>query len=167
METGLSGRAAVVSGGSKGIGRAIGYALAREGVNVALLARHEDEVKAAAAAIAADTGAAVVGMPTDITDTASLKRTVGLLKATPAFSTLNIIVNSAAGPITSLERQIEWSDDQWMSAIDVKTVGALRVLREFLPLLATDGSGRVINIAGASGLAVWNPAFCTGLTMPQ
>lgn len=163
METGLNGRSAVISGASKGIGKAIAYALAREGVNVALLARTEREVNAAAAEIRDATGVQAVGVPTDITDTRSLQDAVAFLRKQPAFETVNIVVNNAAGPITSLDRQITWPDTEWLAAIDVKTVGALRIIREFLPLLAQDGSGRVINVAGASGVAVWNPALLHGL----
>lgn len=163
METGLKGRSAVISGGSKGIGRGIARALAAEGVNLALLARSEKEVKAAADAIAAEFGVVAIGLPTDITRTADLKTAKAALAAHRAFATVNIVVNNAAGPITSLERQINWADKDWMDAIDVKTVGALRIVREFLPLLPPDGTGRVINVAGASGVAVWNPALLHGI----
>ena len=67
METGLAGRSALVSGGSKGIGKGIGRALAREGVSVALLARTEHEVLAAAQEIADETGVTVVGVQADVT----------------------------------------------------------------------------------------------------
>src|SRR5215813_210259 len=46
------------------------------------------------------------------------------------FNTLNIVVNNAAPPITRADRQIEWTDKEWSAAIDVKTVGALRLIRE-------------------------------------
>ncbi|MDH7798314.1 MULTISPECIES: SDR family oxidoreductase [unclassified Beijerinckia] len=163
MKTGLKDRSAVISGGSKGIGKAIARSLAAEGVHVALLARSEEEVSVAAAEIAAEFGVIAVGLPTDITKTDALKAAAVRLQGMAEFKTIHIIVNNAAGPITSLERQIVWSDDEWMSAIDVKTVGALRIIREFLPMLATDGSGRVINVAGASGVAVWSPALLHGI----
>ncbi len=163
MDTGLRGRSAVISGGSRGIGRAIGSALAREGVNVALLARSESELQAAAAAIAAQSGVTAVAVPTDINDTASVRRAVEHLRTQPAFRSVSILVNNAAPPITGTERQIEWSDEKWRAALEVKTLGALRMLREFLPLMPHDGTGRVINIAGASGSIVWNPALMHSL----
>ena len=163
MQTGLKGRSAVISGGSKGIGKGIARALAAEGVNVALLARHEADVTAAAKEIADEFGVIALGLPTDITKADDLKATAARLAAHPSFRTLNILINNAAGPITSLERQITWPDKDWMDAIDVKTLGALRVVREFLDLLASDGTGRVINVAGASGVAVWNPALMHGI----
>lgn len=163
MDTGLKGRSAVISGGSKGIGKAIARALALEGVNVALLARTEKDVRAAAAEIEAETGVTAFGVVADITDTGSLQSAIDFLRGQPAFQSINIIVNNAAGPITSMDRQIKWPDKEWLSAIDVKTVGALRIVREFLPLLPQNGTGRVINVAGASGVAVWNPALLHGL----
>lgn len=163
MHTGLKGRSAVISGGSKGIGKAIARALALEGVNVALLARTEAEVVAAANEISQETGAVALGVSCDVTDTHSLRSGVARLREHPAFASVNIVVNNAAGPITRLDRQIEWADEEWMSAIDVKTVGALRIVREFLPIISQDGTGRVINVAGASGIAVWNPALLHGL----
>lgn len=163
METGLAGRCAVISGGSKGIGKAIARALAGEGVNVALIARTEAEVAAAADEISQATGVVALGLACDVTNTDSLRSAVSALRQHPAFATVNIVVNNAAGPITRLDRQIEWTDEEWLAAIDVKTVGALRIVRELLPLIAQDGSGRVINVAGASGIAVWNPALLHGL----
>jgi 3-oxoacyl-[acyl-carrier protein] reductase len=161
VETGLAGRSALVSGGSKGIGKGIGRALAREGVSVALLARTEHEVLAAAQEIADETGVTVVGVQADVTDTNSLKAAVAHLHA--SFNALNIVVNNAAPPITRADRQIEWTDKEWFAAIDVKTVGALRLIRETIHLIPHDGTGRIINVAGGSGIAVWSPALLHGI----
>jgi len=130
VETGLAGRSALVSGGSKGMGKGIARALAREGVSVALLARTEHEVLAAAQEIASETGVTVVGVQADVTDTNSLKAAVAHLSGFASFNALNIVVNNAAPPITRADRQIEWTDKEWSAAIDVKTVGALRLIRE-------------------------------------
>lgn len=163
MHTGLLGRSALISGGSRGIGKAIGAALAREGVNVALIARNERDVTAAAAELAAQSGVRALGLAADVTDTRSLQAALEVLRKEQAFHTLNILVNNAASPITRTDRQIQWSDDEWIAAINVKTVGALRLIRECQPRLAQDGTGRVINVAGASGIAVWRPALLHGL----
>ena len=163
METGLAGRSALVSGGSKGIGKGIGRALAREGVSVALLARTEHEVLAAAQEIADETGVTVVGVQADVTDTNSLKAAVAHLSGLASFNALNIVVNNAAPPITRADRQIEWTDKEWFAAIDVKTVGALRLIRETIHLIPHDGTGRIINVAGGSGIAVWSPALLHGI----
>ena len=65
-----------------------------------------------------------IGVTADITDPRSLKSALSEIIPRPSFKTLNIVVDSAAPPITRLDRQIEWSDDEWFEAIDVKTVGA-------------------------------------------
>ena len=162
METGLAGRTALVSGGSKGIGKGIARSLAREGVSVALLARTEHEVLAAAQEIAGETGATVVGVQADVSDTNSLKAAVAHLSGLASFNALNIVVNNAAPPITRADRQIEWTDKEWSAAIDVKTIGALRLIRETIHLIPHDGTGPVINVAGGSGIAVWRPALLHG-----
>lgn len=163
MELGLRGRTALISGGSRGIGRAIGRALASEGVHVALLARTERDVQEAAAAIAGEFGVTAVGLAADLTSTESLRGALERLRAQGSFGRVNILVNNAAPPIKGMERQIEWSDEQWRAALELKTLGALRMLREVLPLMPQDGSGRVINIAGASGTIVWSPALMHSL----
>jgi len=153
----------VVSGGSKGIGKGIARALAKEGVNIALLARTEHEVKATAQEIADETHVTAVGVQADVTDTTSLKAAVTHLSGLAPFKTLNIVVNNAAPPITRTDRQIEWTDKEWSAAIDVKTIGALRLIRETMHLIPHDGTGRIINVAGGSGIAVWNPALLHGI----
>src|SRR5690606_38266641 len=75
MELGLEGRAALVTGASKGIGKAIAHGLAREGVRVALLARTADELEAAASEIASSTGVRAVPLVTDIRDAAAVRAT--------------------------------------------------------------------------------------------
>jgi NAD(P)-dependent dehydrogenase (short-subunit alcohol dehydrogenase family) len=163
VETGLVGRSALVSGGSKGIGKGIARALALEGVSVALLARTEHEVLAAAQEIAGETGVTVVRVQADVTDTDSLKAAVEHLSGLASFNPLNIVVNNAAPPITRTDRQIEWTDKEWFAAIDVKTVGALRLIRETIHLIPHDGTGRIINVPGGSGIAVLSPALLHGI----
>jgi len=163
MKTGLKGRAAVVSGGSKGIGKAIARALAAEGVNVALLARTQTDVEAAAAEIAKEFGVQAHGVSCDVTNPDSTKAAAATIAAKPGFGTIHILVNNAAGPITRMDRQIEWPDSEWESAVDVKMLGALRLVRDFKGLMPSDGTGRIINVAGASGVAVWSPALIHGI----
>ena len=85
------------------------------------------------------------------------------LSGLASFNALNIVVNNAAPPITRADRQIEWTDKEWFAAIDVKTVGALRLIRETIHLIPHDGTGRIINVAGGSGIAVWSPALLHGI----
>ncbi|MGO4666934.1 SDR family NAD(P)-dependent oxidoreductase [Bosea sp. 2YAB26] len=163
MELGLSGRTALVCGASKGIGKGIARALAREGVNVALLARGREALEEAADEIRKETSVTVTTVSADITQADSVASAAQTLRAVPGFSTLNILINNAGAPVTRNDRQVLWNDDEWRELIEVKTLGALRVIREFLPMMARDGTGRVINITGSSGIAVWRPAMLHGL----
>lgn len=62
-----------------------------------------------------------------------------------------------------MDRQITWSDAEWMDDLNQKMVGMLRVIQAFLPHIPKDGSGRVINISGTASLLVWAPALTHGL----
>lgn len=163
MELGLSGRTALIGGASKGIGKGIARALAREGVNVALLARGQEALEEAAREIRAESPVSVVTLSADITQADSVAAAARTLAAQPGFSPLNILINNAGAPVTRNDRQIFWDDDEWRALTEVKTLGALRLVREFLPMMARDGTGRVINITGSSGVAVWRPAVMHGL----
>ena len=164
MELGLKNRTALVCGASKGIGRGIALALAREGVHVALIARGADGLAAVAEQIRSECDVDVATVSADLADSTSVKNAVATLQAQPRFSTLNILINNAGVPVTRADRQILWDDDDWRELIEVKTLGALRTIREVLPLMARDGSGRIVNITGTSGTAVWQPALMHGLT---
>jgi len=161
MDLGLKGRAAAITGGSKGIGRAIARGLAAEGVNLALIARNQEQLDKTAGEIAKSTGVTVVTASADIRDGAAVKAAAEAAKA--AFGTIHILVNNAGGPIRRMDRQITWPDTDWMDDIDSKTFGMLRVIQAFLPHLAKDGSGRIINISGVAGTAVWAPALTHGI----
>jgi NAD(P)-dependent dehydrogenase (short-subunit alcohol dehydrogenase family) len=161
MELGLKGRTAVISGASKGIGKAIARGLAREGVNVVLLARGQEQLQRAADEIKKETGGCAVPLTADITNLPSLKAAAEAVKA--QFGSLHIIVNNAGGPMRRMDRQILWPDTDWMDDLNLKIVGALRVTQSFLPLVPNDGTGRVINISGTASVAVWSPALTHGL----
>lgn len=161
MDLHLKGRAAIVTGASKGIGRAIARALAEEGVNLALLARTEAVLEATAAEIRAASGARVLALPTDIRDPDAVTRAIE--RAADAFTTLHILVNNAGGPIKRPERQITWTDADWRDDIETKALGMLRVTRAVIPHMPTDGTGRIINISGIAGSSVLTSALTHGL----
>jgi 3-oxoacyl-[acyl-carrier protein] reductase len=160
MELGLKGRVAVITGGSKGIGKAIARALAAEGVDLVLLARGKDQLEHAAEEIRR-AGVRVTTIPADITSSDSVNAAAKAVK--DQFSTVHIVVNNAGGPIRRMDRQITWPDSDWVDDVNLKTMGMLRVIQAFLPLMARDGSGRIINISGVAGTAVWMPALTHGL----
>ena len=161
MELGLKGRVAVISGGSRGIGKAIACGLAAEGVNVVLLARGKEQLDRAADGIRASHGVNVMPLTADITSADSLKAAADLVKA--AHPAVHIVVNNAGGPMRRMDRQILWPDTDWMDDLNLKIVGALRVTQAFLPLMPSDGTGRIINISGSASVAVWAPALTHAL----
>ena len=144
MDLGLEGRIAIVTGGSKGIGRATALALAQEGVDVAICARGVEELEAAAADIRASTGRRVLavradtGVPDDIKDLVST--TVAELGGVDIL--INNAVNSTAAPF------MELADEDWLNHINVKIMGYVRCAREVIPHMQGRGGGRIINIGG-------------------
>ena len=161
LELGLKGRTALITGGSKGIGRAIARGLAREGVNLVLLARGKELLDRTAEEIQKETGVKVVAAAADITKTDQVDASATTAKQ--AFGTVHIVVNNAGGPMRRMDRQILWPDSDWLGDLDNKILGALRVTRAFLPLMPSDGTGRIINISGTASTIVWAPALTHGL----
>ncbi|HXS27523.1 MAG TPA: SDR family oxidoreductase [Steroidobacteraceae bacterium] len=161
MDLHLKGRAAIVTGASKGIGKAIARAFAEEGVNLALLARTGTTLEAAAAEIRKAAGTRVLALPTDIRDPDAVTRAVE--HAAGELGPLHILVNNAGGPIKRPERQITWPDADWRDDIDTKTLGMLRITRAVIPHMPTDGTGRIINVSGIAGTSVLTSALTHGL----
>jgi NAD(P)-dependent dehydrogenase (short-subunit alcohol dehydrogenase family) len=161
MELGLAGRTAVVTGGSKGIGRAIARGLAGQGVGLVLLARGKELLEKTAQEIRSECGVKVLAVPADITKTDQIDACAQAAKE--AFGVVHIVVNNAGGPMRRMDRQILWPDSDWIADLDNKILGALRVTRAFLPLMPGDGTGRIINISGTASTLVWAPALTHAL----
>jgi NAD(P)-dependent dehydrogenase (short-subunit alcohol dehydrogenase family) len=164
MELGLKGRTAVITGGSKGIGRAIAKGLAAEGVNLVLLARGKEQLEKTAEEIANNnraTGVQVLAVPADIANTESLKAAAAAAKN--RFGTIHIVVNNAGGPMRRMDRQITWPDADWADDVNLKMIGMLRATQAFLPLMPRDGSGRIVNISGVAATLIFGTALTHGL----
>jgi 3-oxoacyl-[acyl-carrier protein] reductase len=161
MDLDLKGRTAVITGGSAGIGKAIAKGLAAEGANLVLIARTQETLDQVAEEIRTESGVEVLARSTDITDTDSVNATAAA--AAGKFGTIHILVNNAGHRMRRLDRQILWEDEDWRADIEAKTIGMLRVIRAFIPHLATDGTGRIINISGMAAKSVWETAMTHGL----
>lgn len=161
MELGLRDRAAVVTGASKGIGKAVAQALAAEGVHLVLLARGRDALESAAAEIRGQSGVRVVAVPTDVREAAQVEAAAASAKQ--AFGRVHILVNNAGGPIKRQDRQIGWPDSDWVDDVNTKTIGMLRVTQALLPMLPRDGTGRIINVSGIAGVSALGPALTHGI----
>jgi NAD(P)-dependent dehydrogenase (short-subunit alcohol dehydrogenase family) len=160
MDLGIKGRTAVVTGGSKGIGKAIARGLAGEGVNLVLVARGRELLEKTSQQIAQQTGVEVLPVPADVRSTESIQAAAAT--ASQRFKNIHIVVNNAGGPIRRSDRQIQWPDADWMDDINGKMLGMLRVTQAFLPHMPRDGSGRIINISGIAGVSVLASALTHG-----
>jgi NAD(P)-dependent dehydrogenase (short-subunit alcohol dehydrogenase family) len=143
MDLELTGRRAVVTGGSRGIGLAVGRALAAEGTDVALVARDKDALARAAGQVAAESGRRVIGVPADTGDDGSVAAMAE--EIVRQLGGADILVNAAATPNTG-----GFSEEALHGEINVKVQGYLRTARAFAPLMTGQGWGRIINIAGAA-----------------
>ncbi|HEX5406988.1 MAG TPA: SDR family oxidoreductase [Pseudonocardiaceae bacterium] len=143
MDLGLSGRRAIVTGGSKGIGLAVALELAAEGVSVAICSRDEVELKAAAEQIAAAApDVRVFHQAADVTDTAQVDRFVAA--SADALGGVDILVNNAGGAHPGNFESL--TDDDWRGDLDVKLFSQIRCFRAALPHLRASDSARVINV---------------------
>ncbi len=141
MELGLTGRRAVVTGGSKGIGLAVAHELVGEGVAVALCARNADEVQAAAAELRT-AGGTVHAEVADVTDPAAV--TAFLDGAAGALGGIDILVNNAGAAHPGSFETL--TDEDWQGDIDVKLFSQIRCSRAALPHLRGSAAARIINI---------------------
>ena len=151
MDFRLEGKYALVTGGSKGIGKAIARELAREGVDVVIAARTLSDLEASAREIQEETGSRVIPMTVDVTKREQVDRVTA--DAAQELGGLHILVNSGSYPGGSLTATgpIETvNEDDLIADFDVKYAGALRCARAAIPFLKDQGWGRIINISGGN-----------------
>lgn len=159
MDLALKGKVALITGGSRGIGKAVALELAREGVSVAIAARDKATLDSAAAEIAKATGAKAKGYTTDTGDDAAVKSLVAAV--TKEFGRIDILVNCAAQPGGQAKPPVlgEITNEAFFADMNVKVLGYLRTAREVAPVMAKQGGGRIINV---SGLAARNTGSIIG-----
>jgi NAD(P)-dependent dehydrogenase (short-subunit alcohol dehydrogenase family) len=148
MDLKLTGKTAVITGGSKGIGKAVAHALAAEGCDAALVARDGPTLRAAADEIAKASGRRIVPLSADTGDDAAVRRMAADAKS--ALGRIDILVNCAAQPggQTKPPGLLEINNDHFFADMNVKVMGYLRTARELAPIMKTQGFGRIINISG-------------------
>jgi NAD(P)-dependent dehydrogenase (short-subunit alcohol dehydrogenase family) len=146
----LNGRIALITGGSLGIGRAIAEACAREGMGVAIVARTAAALEQAAAEIRETTGARVLPVAADVTDTQAVSRAVE--RTVAEFGQVDLLVNGAAHPGGLVRGEVEQADPEGLLRdIDIKVVGYFRMARAVAPHMRARGFGRIVNIGGLTG----------------
>ncbi len=133
----------MVTGGSRGIGLAVARGLRAEGARVAIVARHEERLRAAAAEL----GPEVLAVPADTTDDAAVRAMVE--EVVGAWGGVDVLVNAAAqpagGPVPALA---DLTDAEVQADFDTKVLGYLRCARAVAPHMTAQGRGRIVNISG-------------------
>lgn len=153
MDLQLTGKTALVCGASQGLGFACAASLAREGVQLVMVARRADVLAQAAAQIRADTGATVTPVAADITTAA------GRAAALQTCSAPDILITNAAGPPPGNFR--EWSEDDWRQALDNNMIAPIALIRATIDTMIARRFGRIINITSS---AVKMPIDILGLS---
>lgn len=141
----LTGRTAVVIGGTSGIGRAIAHGLAQAGASVVCSSRRIEEVEKAAAEIEG-LGSRTIRCASDVSSRESLENL--LTESVAAFGKIDILVNSAGR--TKREPTIDQAEDDWNAILETNLNGTLRACQVFGRHMIGNGYGRIINIASLS-----------------
>jgi len=157
MDLELRNKRALVTGGSRGIGKAIARGLALEGASVAILARDAERLAAAAAELANETGATIVAVVADTTDEAQIERAVAEAVAALGGG-IDILVNAAAEPggYAASPKLAEIEAAQLQHEIDVKVMGYLRCARVVAPYMQAQRWGRIVNLSGLAARQAGN-----------
>jgi 3-oxoacyl-[acyl-carrier protein] reductase len=147
MDLDLKGKGAIVTGASRGIGRAIAFALAEEGASLAVCSRTEKDIKATAKALTSSHGAKVHAVAWDLTKGGVVERFVaGALKA---LGKIDILVNNVGAGVSQPFEML--NDKDWQESFDRNLWVALRCCRAALPAMKAQRRGSIINIAALSG----------------
>ncbi len=154
MDVHLADKRALVTGASKGIGRAAAEALAAEGCHVVLAARSEDGLKAVKSAIASKSNVRVDVVPADLSDSNNVNRLA------QEFPDIDILVNNAGAiPGGSL---LEIDEARWRAAWDLKIFGYINMCRAYYALMKKRGSGVIVNVIG-NAAQTRDPAYICGV----
>jgi len=146
MDLGLKGKAALVAGGSMGLGRAVALELAREGADVAIGALDDPYLIEAAELIRCETGTKPLAVPVDVSDAAQAKGAVR--RAIDHFGGLDILVNNAGGPPSADFLDID--ETLWEKGFRLNLLSTILMTREAVPVMKAKRWGRIINMTSIS-----------------
>lgn len=150
MDLNLTDKVAIVTGGSRGIGKAAALELAKEGVDVVICARNQAPLEAVANDVALSTGRRVIPLVADTTSKASITQ---LIQSTiDTLGRIDILVNNAATPGGLVRGALaDAREEDLLDDINTKVVGYFRCAKAAAPHMQRNNWGRIINIGGLSG----------------
>lgn len=168
MDTGLENKCAIVCAASQGLGKASALALAREGARVAMCARTQATLEAAAAEIRDETGAHVMAIVADVSRAEDVERLI--VRAAGDLGGIDILVTNTGGPRSGPFESL--ADADWSASFDSLVMSVVRLCRGVIPHMRRRGGGRIIHVTSVSvkqpidGLVLSNAlrAAVTGLS---
>jgi 3-oxoacyl-[acyl-carrier protein] reductase len=146
MDLGLTGKMALVTAASKGMGKACALGLAAEGARVVICARNEGDLKAAADEVRTKTRGEVLGVVADVTKAEQV--TALVRRARDAFGSPDILIANCGGPPRGYFD--EFDDAAWHGAVEVSLLSTVRLIREVLPGMRARRWGRILTIQSVS-----------------
>jgi 3-oxoacyl-[acyl-carrier protein] reductase len=160
MDLGIKGRVAIVSGGSRGIGRETVRQFLEEGVKVMTCSRNPEQADAACAELRQQTGGDVRSIGADMTNKEDAGRLVDATLA--AFGTVDILVNNAGTMYSG--RFEELNEEGLQRQLDTKLFGWMRIIRLVFPLMRDKNWGRIVSLIGGAGKEPDPYMFGSGMT---
>src|SRR5262249_43441266 len=142
MNLGLKGKCALITGASKGLGKAIAEEFAREGAHVSICARGKEDLEQTAHALRTY-GVTVVAIQADVAKAEDVQRVIDTTIQT--LGRIDILVNNAG--TAWLDHTLTTTDEQWQECMEVNLYSAVRFLRGVVPHMRQQGGGRIINIS--------------------
>ena len=153
----LQGKAALVTGAGKNLGKVIALALAEAGADVAVSSRTLSEIQDTAEKIR-EKGKKALAIPLDVTDFLQVESVVRQIVS--EFGRIDILVNNAA--VRSYKPLLEMTENEWRGVVDTNLTGAFLCCKAVGPFMVRQGSGRIINISSTAGIrgVVNRTAYC-------
>lgn len=162
MDLQLNNKVAIVLAASKGLGKAIAYALSAEGAKVIIGSRDKDELGKTAVEIHRTTGNPVTAITIDVSESQSIENFIQ--EAASVYGRIDILLNNAGGP--PFDKFEHFDEAAWQKAFDMNLLSVAHMSRLALPYLKQSGSGRIINIISGSVKSVLpNSVLSTSMRM--
>ncbi len=160
MDLGLTGKVAVITGGSEGLGKASARRLLEEGAKVAICARRQEVLLQAADELQKDTNGEVLAVKADVTKAEEVQNFID--RTIERFGRIDILVNNAGKSAAFPFEQA--TDEIWLEDIEIKLMGAVRCARLVIPYMKKQGGGRIINMTTVGGKAPGGRSVPTSVT---